>query len=74
MTTFTDRIFYGMMLMILTRVGILFIGAVPIVALFGGFPKNSTNIGDMLGSVAYAFIVGIVLYAVLFAYLIHLYA
>ena len=67
MKNFFDRVKYGSILMMLTGFGILFIGAVPVVTLFGGFPENS-KIGDGLASVGISFIIGIIMYIVLFFY------
>lgn len=70
MKTFIDRVFYGMILTSLTGVGILFLGAVPFVTLFGGFSNKSSSMWDSLASVGWTFIVGAMIYAVIAAVLI----
>lgn len=66
-----QRIQYGMTLMILTRVGILFFLAVPISVLFGLFdPKEGDSIegtlGKMFVGIVVTFLLGILLYVGLF--------
>lgn len=62
-----DSMVVGMGLMVLTGFGVLFLGAVPVVVMFGGFSNKSNNIGDGLASIAHSYIVGIVMYAMLIA-------
>lgn len=69
MNNYWERVKFGSIFMLLTGVGFFFIGAVPIVALFGGFPENTKNIGDTLGSIGITFIVGILLYVALIVYI-----
>lgn len=60
-----DSMVVGMCLMVLTGFGVLFLGAVPVVVMFGGFSNKSTNLGDGLALVAHTYIVGIIMYAIL---------
>lgn len=70
MKNFYERITMGILLMAITGIGILFIGAVPIVTVFGGFSKNATSIGDGLASIGWTFLIGFIGYVAIFGYLL----
>ena len=65
MKDYIDRVIFGSAMMILSGIGILFVGAVPVVALFGGYKSGS--LGSGLGDLGMTFILGFMMYAILFA-------
>lgn len=65
-----DSMVVGMCLMALTGIGILFVAAVPIVVMFGGFSNKSTSMFDGLASVGHTYIVGLIMYIVLIGYVL----
>lgn len=70
MFKYFNRVKFGSILMALTGVGILFVGAVPLVCMCGGFSEKNTSMWDSMASMAFTFMVGAMIYAGLSAYLI----
>lgn len=63
-----DSMVMGWLLMAITGFGLLFMAAVPVVVMFGGFSNKSTSIGDGLASIGFTYVVGIIMYAALIVY------
>lgn len=70
MKDYIDRVIFGGAMMILTGIGILFIGAVPVVAMFGGYKSGSLGAG--LSDLGVTFILGFMMYAILATSLIYI--
>lgn len=71
MKNYIERVKYGSLMLLLSTFGIPFIPFVPIAVLCGMFNLKTTNgLGDMLGSIGFTVIGGIVVYGLVIVMLL----